>query len=438
MPFFSDKLFKFLLCTGLVVLFLIVAKNAYAPPPPPTIPTYTWSAHGNTSYGVNRSSIAAFGYSIGNCAHCHEQHASIGGSEPAPTGNAPLPYELFYTGLSPVEQTYFFCEYCHMDPNGPNQIQISMPPQYDYSRISGGDNNTCPNNIRTAFGFIADDCSGASATTICGSTYGSAHCLRDIVTFLSGTSWGFTSAIDPCSGCHNPHRAQQDTHATGRLQGQKLPGVVSLPSDHSKDNQAWKLWGDDLNERMSYYTSNYQAPCRYPHDPVTYPSLCESGYEPDGSITTNGSNMFDSVTFCLSCHQYNLPSTRIAALANKPPRQVAGKTNIIYWDTSTSGDEHGQKHDPNNWYLWPLKSPYTQGDSFNYVLSCLDCHEPHGSPNEYLIRQGINGKSGIVIPGPPAPYGSYDAVCDACHNVPHPGLGCLGCHYHGDPSAGGF
>lgn len=45
---------------------------------------YLNSAHGNSSYGVERISTASLGYSKGNCAHCHEQHASIGGEEPEP------------------------------------------------------------------------------------------------------------------------------------------------------------------------------------------------------------------------------------------------------------------------------------------------------------------------------------------------------------------
>jgi len=144
-------------------------------------------------------------------------------------------YELFCINSGdPYGQTQFFCEACHMN-NSPVQV---LPFQYDYSRIAGGDDNNCPDGIRTAFGFIKDDCSGAvgATTPICGSSSGSAHCLRDIVTFLSG-KWGFIAGgINPCSGCHNPHRAQRDTHTSARFVGQKLPGVVSRPSDHSKDN----------------------------------------------------------------------------------------------------------------------------------------------------------------------------------------------------------
>jgi len=65
---------------------------------------YLNSAHGNTTYGVNRSSMASLGYARANCAHCHEQHASIGGAEPAPTGGSPSPFASLPTILTIVKQ----------------------------------------------------------------------------------------------------------------------------------------------------------------------------------------------------------------------------------------------------------------------------------------------------------------------------------------------
>ena len=45
--------------------------------------SYLDSAHANTSDGVKRSATGfPTDYSQGNCAHCHEQHASITGAEP--------------------------------------------------------------------------------------------------------------------------------------------------------------------------------------------------------------------------------------------------------------------------------------------------------------------------------------------------------------------
>ena len=57
----------------LLVVTLLLALSCLA-----TAGPYTDSAHGNTTTGVDRSSIDAR-YSTfikGNCSHCHEQHSS--------------------------------------------------------------------------------------------------------------------------------------------------------------------------------------------------------------------------------------------------------------------------------------------------------------------------------------------------------------------------
>src|SRR4030067_1588675 len=49
---------------------------------------YTESAHGKYA---NRTDPRDLGSAVGNCVHCHEQHASIGG-----TGSSPDQFLLFY------------------------------------------------------------------------------------------------------------------------------------------------------------------------------------------------------------------------------------------------------------------------------------------------------------------------------------------------------
>jgi hypothetical protein len=75
--------------------------------------------------------------------------------------------------------------------------------------------------------------------------------------------------------------------------------------------------------------------------------------------------------------------------------------------------------------------PYDDGAFVNYVLMCTDCHEPHGSPNEFLLRTCVNGKSGILITQP----GYYKEFCTACHWLAgyHSGPAtdqCTDCHWH--------
>lgn len=245
-----------LLIPLLILLIAIYSSPVSAGP-------YLNSAHGNSAYGVNRSATASV-YGEGNCAHCHEQHASINGSEPAPAGGAPSTYLLFADNYT--SQSDDFCYNCH---KGVGSVQVSFDrTNYNYSYWFGGDtvNNTTPDNIYDAFNPVS----------------GSSHNLQDILTFVK-TQWPdtFKDESNPCNACHNPHIAQRGY-------------PIVLPTD--RDN----VWGDEAGEMMSDFAAahggTYQAPYRY---------NSTTTYEPDGSATQDGSNLPDYVTFCSVCHNAN-------------------------------------------------------------------------------------------------------------------------------------
>jgi hypothetical protein len=379
---------------------------------------YLDSAHGSSSYGVKRSAQDfPTDYTRGLCAHCHEQHASIGGVEPDPTGTTqttgPAKYELFRDLFT--RQGSMFCYSCH--GTGDTQVQ-TLSQQFNYSRIAGGDNNNCPTDIRETFRFV--DNSGNPRSN-CGSNVGSAHFLDDIRDFLRNR-WGLDDAkvnIDPCSGCHNPHRAQRDPHTSpGRIGADgKLVSSVSRSSQHT-DLMMWELWGDDDTERMNKY--NYQPPYRY---------NSTNTYEPDGDATNDASRTVDYVSFCTDCHNTD-PNQPWSTRLTRDLRQI---------DWSANGDIHGMAAPQTCCDKGDKKPPYSEG--VNYVLSCLDCHEPHGSPNEYLLRQEVNS---IQVPTITT-LGRWYNFCSSCHtnlNTPlqkhvggilliDPDSNCIGCHYHG-------
>ena len=382
-----------------ISLMAIWISSIYAGP-------YTDSAHGNTSYGVNRSSIASFNYSRGNCAHCHEQHASMGGSEPVPVSGNASKQLIFYSAY--ISQSDMFCYQCHQT----GSIQTGMPMQYSYSYKYGGDNSiSCPDSIKDAFIFINDD---GSHNPNCGSSTGSSHQLAVIKNFITN-KWGFGSnPINPCSGCHNTHRTQRASYPV-EVKG---ASPISLPSSHASD---WELWGDDATERMSNYTSNYQAPYYY---------NSTTTYEPNGDTIMNGSNMPDYVTFCTDCHntsndglisssqKYNFTGNWQAALYNPD------------WESTSP---HGKISGKMN-HMTDINAPYNATNT-NYVLSCTDCHEPHGSSNGMLIRQEVNGSSTVNFTS----WASRDdwfTLCLRCHQTPNGhNMGaklnpCYTCHMH--------
>jgi len=317
---------------------------------------YTSSAHGNSTYGVNRTSMS--GYSTGNCAHCHEMHASVGGSEPSPDSGSPSPFTLFAdnfdtSSAAPYSESDDFCFYCHNSSGSVQQVD-----NYDYSKVFGCAGTTgSPTSILAAFNQTSQ------------------HDLHDVWDFAKNKFSWFGDSHNPCDACHNPHLAKRNWSDPD----DPTLTAISLPSDH--DN----LYGDDTgSERMSTY--NYKAP------------YCSgSSYEPGGTGAGDGSDMPNYVTFCQDCH-YQFSSYAPADLNNTP--------NDIDW--TSSGDKHGERNMDGG---LDIKSPYSS--SGGYVLSCTDCHEPHGSANTYLIRRRVNAGDLAGTVGSGAKDFGY--LCQRCH-----------------------
>jgi hypothetical protein len=350
---------------------------------------YLNSAHGNSSYGVKRSASGFPDYTQGLCAHCHEQHASNDGAEPDPAGGAPSQYLLFYDNS--VSQTDGLCFECHKEINSFQSGGIIENRSYSYR--AGGWTSDTVNDILESFSFSTPDTS---------------HSLDDIKTFIAG-KWGYTANSNPCAACHNPHATQGDPpNAPNSTKTSGTRGwPVSRPSTHSTDNNSWGLWGDDAGEKMDFYTSGYQAPYRY--NSVTL-------YEPDGSITADGSNLTDFVTFCTDCHD------DVNIITSTP---LGRNLYTFNWNTEKHGSGTAFDGCPD---IFP---PYQVAQCGNYVLACTDCHEPHGSPNIFLVRREVNSIEVTVDTGTgQGPDGrdnkEWVFLCESCHD----GLNADGYHTH--------
>ncbi len=429
------------------VIFLFVLPLLFAGPA--RAGSYLNSAHGDSgTIGVCREGICDessgtnFGYSRGNCANCHEQHASIGGSEPAPASGSASPFLLFADSTTPyLLQSENVCFYCHAYSSS---LQVGGIINYDFSQTFGGSTGTIK-GIQEAFNITSPS---------------SRHNLADIYDYITGTGTG-SSASDshtwadfplfssPCSGCHNVHIAKRNESTPGN----PANTAISKPSDHGN------LWGDDSTEILSYYTTDYQPPYYY---------SSSNTYEPDGggTATQQAAKMPDYVTFCTDCHNQN----------NTIYSTTLGRDLIkINWSTSGTGaDQHGSlfsAYVSSGTGTRVLKDPYNN-TATPYVLSCLDCHEPHGSPNITLLRREVNGGDLAVVgtitadlPNPLSPATSGNNInrelgylCMRCHqqdsntgtstsNPPkwenvhhhvtgHPYRQTMGCSCHG-PGGGG-
>jgi hypothetical protein len=343
---------------------------------------YTESAHGNSpsGVGVNREGLNTpvnFGYSKGNCAHCHEQHASIGGQEPAPSGDAPNNYLLF-AEPNVTSQNNNFCFQCHNNSTSSVQVGGVGITNNTYSKNFGGGTQTLK-TIYDAFNPTGDT--------------PSSHNLSDILSHAVKRNIGFSNNNNnACVVCHNPHTAQENYPVVLSGKG-GVKTAIRRPFDYATRNT--NLWGDEdaatsgYNERMRDYDSRYQAPY--------YKG--GTNYEPANNSTYDGSNLPNFVNFCTSqCHARN--DVYSSTLSR----------NLIQIDWSNTGDQHGRVHDDSG--LGYTVAPYVSTVT-NYVLSCTDCHEPHGSTNEWLLRNCVNGKDNIKVLGP---YQWLD-FCTACHIV---------------------
>ncbi len=373
--------------------------------------TYTESAHGDSVAGVNRQATSAAGYARGNCGHCHEQHASINNQEPVPVGGAPSGYLLLSDQSSdktvnPYSQADNVCFNCHSSTGSVQQGSFSNK---NYSSTFGGASTTIT-SIMDAFNQ---------------SSYHNLYDVRRLITGQSGTKSfsDFPADSSPCSGCHNVHMAKRNRATPG----DPTNTAISKPSDHNN------LFGDDSpGERMTNpdYGGNYQPPMYFN----------SSNLEPDGlgsDQTIQASKTPDYSEFCTDCH--NPTSTIYSTTLGRDLRQID-------WDN----EKHG-KGDADG-YL-SVDAPFIAGTgSMGYVLSCLDCHEPHGSPNPFLIRPSVNGALLAGVPSASTGLG-WDYLCDRCHDddnstIHHSSIdraytkrmcsschngvsNCLNCHFHG-------
>jgi hypothetical protein len=361
------------------------------------------------------------GYKKGNCAHCHDQHASRGGTTHDPQDFA-LFVENFNTSATsePYQEADNICFRCHNDSGSTMQLLNK-----NYAQTFGG--FTPGYAVNSIFDALA---LGPDTTN----TY---HNLLDVYNYAKDNFSFFTAGSNPCAACHNPHLAKRNK---SDVDDPSLT-AISRPTDHNN------LWGDDAAERMDSYASGlsgeYQPPYYY---------NSTTTYEPGGIADHDGDKMPDYNTFCLDCHANEVATTNAGTVSrnvSNPPTN--GYLSAINW--GSGGDMHGgapRIGDPYSTAAGAtLKEPYDTtlgGTSPNYVLSCLDCHEPHGTVlynygdpvvYSYLIRKEINGATVDCVG---CGGGQDDAdwntlgLCQRCHNIgAHcgPAGSCLDCHYHG-------
>ena len=153
-------------------------------------------------------------------------------------------------------------------------------------------------------------------------------------------------------------------------------------------------------------------------------------YDPQAGYEPAGSNLPNFLRFCdyTSCH-----SVVIGDDAHDAYFAQGRNLYAIVW--TAGGDTHGLQNSSSFSDKGITKPPYGV-EGTNYVLSCTDCHETHGSPNQWLLRTTVNG-----VDVGEFEQGKWYNFCLACHEftvsyTPHdyPDMmpcSTTSCHYHG-------
>lgn len=348
--------------------------------------SYSDSAHGDALSGVNRSSATCENWPeeqcvTGSCAHCHDTF------DPSICGDNVNGLMLFASNENPSSQTDNFCFQCH---KGSGSVQVGGITNNDYGATFGG-GTAIFDNIYDAF-----NPSGI---------YASSHDLATLQNYAKNTTWGtwMTDNTNACTACHDQHFSQKNFPGAINLDG----GVnTAVRRGNDVNDYPGDLWGDEpevvsgrpemMSDLMSDWSTTYQAPYY----------VGGSDYEPANDGTVDGSNLPNFVWACAeTCH-------RLSADGREP----------VNWQTSNSSEwpghpsQHGRKAADSGTF-GDLKAPYSEGSRGSYVLSCTDCHEPHGSTNSALLRTTVNGVSGLQAYQGTSEDCRWYNWCSACHDL---------------------
>ncbi len=455
------------LCIGILFIWILSPERASGG-------TYLDSAHGNSTSGVDRSVvISGFTYTTkGHCAHCHEQHASIGGAEPTPpAAEGPSSYALFRSnfGLDKNELCYACHETFTLDsmPLGygrygiyqgetkyNNSIHYSdssvvwnpdpVPPGPPYDDAGNCHNCHNPHGYSDATGlipsmlFARDSKTGDSPAYEMGCeachdgtqvsknikaqldksyghlthTYNNRHILPETGQSEGGSSFGPDNRHAECVDCHNPH-------ALG------ISGDSHNPTGNAVSDVLLNVWGVEPTW-PSIWTQptgfTVLKPPAYPDGSTKEYQICFKchsyyGLGPDTSDTAED-GVFEAITV-----PSGIATTDQAWMLN--PNNKAVHPVVVTLNNQTGS------YSPQALDSTQMSSPWTNVG--NQTMYCSDCHGaddeasggakgPHGSIRKFMLKGTAKywpTKSDGVTLWDLGDFGSAEAGAD---------LFCTNCH----------
>ncbi|MDL2122661.1 MAG: hypothetical protein LWX51_06165 [Deltaproteobacteria bacterium] len=360
----------------LVFLTLLVGGVGYAG-------TYFDSAHGNSTHGVNRTSTTQ--YATGNCAHCHEQHASIDGAEPAPNSVSPDPGPDQVLLFSEEETV---CEYCH-------------------------DGNSAADNIQIQF----DDKTYAHPTD----DYSGVHKVSESTTAdMDPGDYDPTNSLHAeCVDCHNPHAAGSTVHTAETNTVTATSPLYKVSGVNPPSTAAWVTpAAASYTEKPTSTGISFEYELCYkchsswtgPNDPVVRDTAKEfnsanasyHSVEDTGKASAYGTYVNpwdkDSLMYCSDCHGSETSSDPAGPHGSTIAHILKGNYNR---DTGKSGQSTSDHlcFDCHDYQTYKAGGTNSGGSGFakssgnlhtstnHNAAVCMDCHSalPHGINRKHLI-----------------------------------------------------
>jgi hypothetical protein len=246
-----------------------------------------------------------------------------------------------------------------------------------------------------------------------------------------------------CTTCHNPHVV------TGKYwdaeSGRSPITRPDLTADPAANPRAMgpDLWGDETGEKMDDFAAQgsgsggwYYSVARGGVISFDQPAKYQPPKTGDGTaFEFAGDVLPDYATFCLDCHTDQMGNEQPVNWGGGAPHGLHA-ANTPQWNADqgligSSGNPDPIFSEPGvtrgrgygHFMRWPYESA-ERNAGINFVLSCTDCHEGHGSSLVSMLRTNPNNGTGNEI---------WNTQCNNCHYYyggQHAGMSCgnASCH----------
>ncbi len=216
-----------------------------------------------------------------------------------------------------------------------------------------------------------------------------------------------------CVSCHNVHLV------TGKYwEADQDVSPVTRPSTPSNPTGNLTVWGDGIGEKIDDYAGSgtYRTPKGDPFDGDDLPdynTFCRDCHEPMPDPAQAGAHG----NLGYSNDDHGDRAANVPDGDNCPQWYNCGKA--VNWSSDNCTADDGGSSDTDCWPVIPkgrgeqiwTKSPYNQDERIsevvNFVMSCTDCHEAHGSSIQSMLRTSPNQGTGTTL---------WNTMCLNCHN----------------------